>query len=88
MALANVALTDTFDQWRTRTNQIVINLDQIENSNIRFVSNTSTFNVTGNAKLGQTVYFGSNALPTTGGSISGDLTVTGYVRIIGTLDLL
>ena len=28
MALANVALTDTFDVWRVRTNQIIISLDQ------------------------------------------------------------
>ena len=28
MPLANVALTDTFDTWRTRTNQIIVSLDQ------------------------------------------------------------
>lgn len=28
MALANVNLTDTYDIWRTRTNQIIISLDQ------------------------------------------------------------
>lgn len=28
MPLANVALTDTFDTWRVRTNQIITNLDQ------------------------------------------------------------
>jgi len=88
MALANVALTDTFDQWRTRTNQIIVNLDQIENSNIRFVSNTSTINTSGNVALGGTLYLNSNALPTTGGTIGGDLTINGYVRIVGTLDLL
>lgn len=31
-ALANVALTDTFDVWRTRTNQIIMKLDQVETS--------------------------------------------------------
>lgn len=30
MALANVALTDTFDVWRTRTNQIIVGLDAAE----------------------------------------------------------
>jgi hypothetical protein len=88
MALANVAITDTFDQWRIRTNQIIVNLDQIESSNIRFVSNTSTINTSGNVRLGQTLYINSNALPTTGGTISGDLTINGYVRVVGTLDLL
>jgi predicted acyltransferase (DUF342 family) len=86
--LANVALSDTFDTWRTRTNQIIVNIDQVENSNIRFVSNTSTINVTGNVKLGQTVYIGSNALPTTGGTINGELVINGNVRITGILDLL
>jgi len=28
MSLANVALTNTFDEWRTRTNQIIASLDQ------------------------------------------------------------
>ena len=28
MALANVNITDTFDVWRTRTNQIIVGLDQ------------------------------------------------------------
>ena len=28
MSLANVALTNTFDEWRTRTNQIIVSLYQ------------------------------------------------------------
>lgn len=32
VALANVALSDTFDVWRTRTNQIIIGLDRVETS--------------------------------------------------------
>jgi hypothetical protein len=31
-ALSNVALTDAFDVWRTRTNQIIVKLDQLETS--------------------------------------------------------
>lgn len=30
MALANVALTDTFDQWRVKTNQLIIYTDQVD----------------------------------------------------------
>ena len=30
MALANVALTDTFDVWRVRTNQLIVAVDQAE----------------------------------------------------------
>jgi hypothetical protein len=30
MSLANVALTNTFDEWRIRTNQIIVSLDQNE----------------------------------------------------------
>lgn len=41
--LANVAITDTFDEWRGRTNQI-INLAAGLSSNNIFTGNTNTFN--------------------------------------------
>ena len=41
MALANVALTDTFDTWRVRTNQIIIALDQANTASYSGI-NTST----------------------------------------------
>jgi hypothetical protein len=45
MALSNVALTDTFDVWRTRTNQIIVLIEGIENSVVNRVDDTSTTNI-------------------------------------------
>jgi len=75
--IANVALTDTFDIWRTRTNQVIVKTNQLDTANIiTITSNTSTINVTGQFRLGNTVYLDSNAFPTTGGTISGNTTFT------------
>lgn len=76
-ALANIALTNTFDEWRTRTNQIIVKLDQIETANIKHVSNSSVIQITHpNPELGNTVYFTSNAVSNTGGAITGNLSVS------------
>lgn len=98
MALANVALTDTFDTWRTRTNQIVIinnaltegshtttgtitstntnaaiNVtagfirvkNNVFSSNaISVVSNTASLSVSGDGRLGTTVYINVATLTT------------------------
>ena len=49
MALSNVALTDTFDLWRTRTNQlIIINNDLTENDFNKLTGNVRFRNVTMN----------------------------------------
>ena len=77
VALANVTLLDTFDTWRTRTNQIIIKLDQLETNAVNIVSNTSTITISGRGTIGNTVYVSSNALPNTGGTISGNLTIQG-----------
>ena len=41
MALANVALTDTFDIWRTRTNQLVVqsNFFEVNLPNYTYANN-------------------------------------------------
>jgi hypothetical protein len=58
MALSNVALTDTFDVWRTRTNQIVSLLNGTDSNVIRFQSNTTVLNVTpGVVPRGGIAYF-------------------------------
>lgn len=76
-ALANVALTNTLDEWRIRTNQIIVKLDQVEsNSIVSVVSNTSTINVA-TSIYGNTVYLNSNAFPRTGGTITGEVYLSG-----------
>jgi hypothetical protein len=53
MALANIALTDTFDTWRVRTNQIIVALDQ---------ANTLTYNSVANSSGGFTKANAANLL--------------------------
>ena len=49
MSLLNIALTDTFDVWRVRTNQIIVKLDGLETSNVfSVISNSSPLIVSGN----------------------------------------
>lgn len=48
-ALANVALTDTFDVWRTRTNQIIIKLDQVETSDAASFAKANAANISAGA---------------------------------------
>ncbi len=58
MSLANVALTDTFDVWRTRTNQLVIITNDIEsNSVLFFTSNSSPLTLSASALRKGSVYF-------------------------------
>jgi hypothetical protein len=92
MALANVALTDTFDTWRVRTNQIIIALDQantttysgIATSTLGF-SKANTANVLAyNTSVGANNW--ANTVGTSGNSYA--VTVTAYANsysnIIGT----
>lgn len=81
VALANVVLSDTFDTWRTRTNQIIVKLDQLETNAVNIVSNTSVITVVGRGTVGNTVYLSSNALPNTGGAITGSLTISSNLSI-------
>ena len=53
MALANIAFTDTFDQWRIKTNQLI---DAYGRDFVKFTSNTSSFKLTNPAGIGETVF--------------------------------
>lgn len=58
MALSNVALTDTFDVWRTRTNQLVVLTNDVEASPaLYFTSNSSPLTLSANALRKGNVYF-------------------------------
>lgn len=57
MSLANVALTNTFDEWRVRTNQLVSEINDINsNSNIKLVSNSSPLVVSLGATRKSNIY--------------------------------
>ena len=62
--LANVALTDTFDLWRTRYNQSVTYLNTFASNTLSLVSNSATLTISGNGQLGSNVYFDIGTLST------------------------
>jgi hypothetical protein len=61
-AIANVSLTNTFDEWRTITNQLVFLANEVEaNGNlVRVQSNTSAIRVTANIGRGDIIYISAN----------------------------
>lgn len=69
MPLANVALTDTFDTWRVRTNQIIVALDQSNTVLYSTVSNNNLAFAKANAAnlLAFSVSTGANAYATSVG---------------------
>ena len=90
MALANVALTNTFDEWRTRTNQTIYYLDRIElnvaNAMANSSSNVSAAIIQLQANVANSINYANTAfLAKTGGVITGNVTFTGSNLI---LDLL
>ena len=77
MALANIAFTDTFDQWRIKTNQLI---DAYGRDLLIFNSNTASFKVTNPTGVGETVYFDAvpsqNVLDTVSTNVAG-------IRVVG-----
>lgn len=78
--LTPVALESTFNDWRVRTNQIITKLESnviVQSLNSVIQINGPTSNTT-NAALGGDfrLNISSNALATTGGTMSGDLQVS------------
>jgi hypothetical protein len=56
MTFANVNLANTFDQWRTVTNQLVVLGNNItENNVLKFVTNSASLYVSASANAGETV---------------------------------
>lgn len=85
MPISTVELTQTFDQWRVQTNKTITAYNQIELANVQFETTTpQTLQINGitrgNASLtyyatSNVVSLSCNALPTTGGSLTGSLNV-------------
>ena len=87
--IANVALTNTFDTWRTRSNEAFDRLSQFAIDNSKLYANTITANVrfvsTGATRLGTT---GSNRTIVNGLlSANGNLNVAGNTTISGILNV-
>jgi len=77
--LANVALTNTFDTWRLRTNALLSRVNQFTINESAFYANTLTANV-------RFVSLGSTRLGTTGSNrtiVNGLLTANGNLNVAG-----
>lgn len=83
VSIANVSLTNTFDQWRIITNQLSTAMGQT----IQFVSNNSVIQVTPQAGITDTVFISSNAFPNTGGTITGNVTIAQNFQANGNVTL-
>jgi predicted acyltransferase (DUF342 family) len=97
MALANVTLTNTFDEWRVRTNQIIYKQDELEgnvaNSLIAMTSNVANaLNYANTAFLskaqggtvsGNVLFSGVFANVTSNVNVSGNTRLTGNTVIAG-----
>jgi hypothetical protein len=93
--LANVALTNTFDTWRLRTNALLSRVNQFTINESALYANTLTANVrfvsTGSTRLGTT---GSNrtivnGLLTANGNlnVAGNTTISGNITVNGGINL-
>lgn len=83
-SIANVALTDTFDTWRIRTNEVINKIDQFETEPVYIVSKSNNvIQIQGVGTLGNTVNITSNAFAVTGGTITGNTTFSANVMITG-----
>jgi hypothetical protein len=83
MALANVALTNTFDEWRIRTNQLVSEINDINsNSNIKLVSNSSALSVSLGAARRDNVYVDLVISTTTSDTSSSNLASAFSVNLL------
>jgi hypothetical protein len=93
--LANVALTNTFDTWRTRTNNLVTRLNQFAIDESKLYANTITANVrfvsAGSTRLGTTASNRTiiNGLLTANGNlnVSGNTTISGNITVNGGINL-
>ena len=80
---ANVAITDTFDQWRTKSNQIISMTQSAGSSEFIKLTNTtnSTSNTTGSIISAGGIGIAKSAV------IGGNLTVHGDADVDGTLNV-
>lgn len=87
MTIANVALTDTFDTWRLRTNQLIVLYEQSNNQITgAFAGVPASFNQANLAfdKANSANVLAFNALPKSGGTVTGNFELFGKFDIIGT----
>ena len=93
--LANVALTNTFDTWRLRTNALLTRVNQFTINESAFYANTLTANVRftslGSTKLGSSASSKTivNGLLNANGNltVAGNTTISGILNVNGGINL-
>ena len=90
--IATVALTDTFDSWRIRTNSTTTRMNQFAINESAFYANTITANVAfvaaGTTLLSNTITFAGSATAQKNLTVSGNTTLGAAGKQIGTTGLL
>jgi hypothetical protein len=83
MSLANIALTNTFNEWRIRTNQLVTEVNDINANNIAtFVSNNAGLRITTSPIRKGNIYFQLNVSTVTSDTASFNLASALSVNLV------
>jgi hypothetical protein len=83
MALANLALTNTFDEWRIRTNQLVTEVNDINaNTLATFISNNAGLRITTSPIRKGNIYFQLNVSTVTSDTASFNLASALSVNLV------
>jgi hypothetical protein len=83
MSLANIALTNTFNEWRIRTNQLITEVNDINANNIAtFVSNNAGLRITTSPIRKGNIYFQLNVSTVTSDTASFNLASALSVNLV------
>jgi len=86
-AIANVSLNNTFQEQMTTLNQVIVKLAQVESNSVNLVSNSSVIQLSGTVGTGNSIYITSNAFSANGGTIGGNVVISGNLQVKNTTTL-
>ena len=86
-ATANVSLNNTFQEQMTTLNQVIVKLAQVESNSVNLVSNSSVIQLSGTVGTGNSIYITSNAFSANGGTIGGNVVISGNLQVKNTTTL-
>ncbi len=86
-AIANVSLNNTFQEQMTTLNQVIVKLAQVESNSVNLASNSSVIQLSGTVGTGNVIYITSNAFSANGGTIGGNVVISGNLQVKNTTTL-
>lgn len=86
-AIANVSLNNTFQEQMTTLNQVIVKLAQVESNSVNLISNSSVIQLSGTVGTGNSIYITSNAFSANGGTIGGNVVISGNLQVKNTTTL-